>query len=322
MSKAMDLQRMPTVLTAIEELTAVPGPVFLAIGVFDGVHLGHRAVLMRTLEDARAAGGTAVAVTFDPHPAKVLRPERAPRLLTAHAHKLQLIRALGIETVLAIPFTAEFAVMPPEDFVVALHEACRPLREICVGHQWCFGRNRAGTLTLLGEMGRKLGFTEVGVPAVELDGLPISSTVIRHAVRDGELGLAERLLGRPYAILGTVVEGRKLGHALGFPTANLAAHNEQFPPDGVYAATARLGGRSLRAVVNLGSRPTIDAAGERTLEIHLLDFDGDIYGEDIEVAFRTLLRAEEKFPDVEALKAQIARDVERAREVLAGCAVG
>lgn len=305
-------------LHSIPELAAVPGPVYVAIGVFDGVHLGHQSVLLRALADSRAGQGTAVVVTFDPHPAKVLRPHKAPRLLTSTTHKLQLIRALGIQTALVIPFSVEFADMPPEDFVRQLYAACRPLREICVGHEWCFGRERKGNLEMLRRMGDLLGYDEVGVSAVRVDGEIVSSTRIRAAVETGDLDHVTRLLGRRYSILGTVAHGDQLGRSLGFPTANLSAHNEQFPPNGVYAVTAQWRDLSLKGVVNLGVRPTIaSASGERLLELHLFDFDQEIYGEDIEVTFLSCLRAEQKFSSVEALRAQIVQDVAEARRVLA-----
>jgi len=308
---------MPTVLRAIPDLATLPGPIYLAIGVFDGLHLGHRSVLLRALADARAGGGSAVAVTFDPHPAKILRPASAPRLLTASAHKVLLIKALGIQAILVIPFTARFAATAPADFVLGLHAACHPLREICVGHEWSFGRGRAGNLEMLRQMGDRLGFDEVGVPAVQVDGEIVSSTTIRAAVETGDLARAARLLGRDYSILGTVIRGDQLGRTLGFPTANLSAHNEQFPPNGVYAVTALWRDRPLKGVVNLGVRPTIGSAtGERLLELHLLDFDQKIYGEYVEVTFRLCLRPEQKFSTLDALKAQIARDVAEARRVL------
>jgi riboflavin kinase/FMN adenylyltransferase len=305
-------------LTAIPDLAAIPGPIYLAIGVFDGVHLGHQAVLARAIADAEAGGGKAVAVTFHPHPAKVLRPARAPHLLTATEHKVRLMKALGIHRVLIIPFTREFADTPAEDFVNDLHAACKPLKEICVGHEWCFGRGRSGNLEMLRRMGDQLGFDEVGVKAVQIDGKVISSTVIRAAIQAGDLARAARLLGREYSILGTVVRGDQIGRSIGFPTANLAAHNEQFPPDGVYAVTAERNGQLLKGVVNLGVRPTIaSATGERILELHLFDFAQEIYGEDIEVTFKQQLRGEQKFPDLDALKAQIARDAEAARKLMA-----
>lgn len=305
------------VLHSIEELTEVSGPVFLAIGVFDGVHLGHRAVIQRALSDAKQNGGRVVAVTFDPHPARVLRPEKAPRLLTATQHKLELIAALGVEHVLVITFTREFADMEAEQFIFQLHACCKPLREICVGYEWCFGKNRAGNLEMLKRLGDRLGFDEVGVPAVRADGEIVSSTLIRAAIEAGELARAARLLGRDYSVLGTVVKGDGIGKTLGFPTANLSAHNEQFPPNGVYAVEARIGERKQPGLVNIGVRPTIaHASGERLLELHLLDFHKEIYSTDVEVFFRQFLRAEKKFDSLDALRTQITADTAQARDFL------
>ncbi len=302
-------------LRSISDLSSVPGPVFLAIGVFDGVHLGHRAVIERVIADARAARGTPIVVTFDPHPVRVLRPEKAPRLLTSTPHKLRLIRALGIGHLLVIPFDLTFAGTPPEEFIRQLAAASKPLREICVGYEWSFGKGRAGNLEMLARLGAEMGFEEVGVPAVEIDGRIVSSTLIRQAVEAGDLADAARLLGREYTILGTVVEGRKLGRMIGFPTANLSAHNEQFPPNGVYAVEVlRNGDSPRRGVANIGVRPTVaEADGERVLEVHIFDFDAPLYGADLEIVFRRFLRPEMKFPSIDALRAQIARDAEDAR---------
>lgn len=305
------------VLRDIADLATVPGPVVLAIGVFDGVHLGHRAVIERAQSDALSAGGNAVVVTFDPHPIRVLRPAHAPRLLTSTPHKTRLIRELGVGHLLMLHFDEAFAATPPERFIQALHQHGRPLREICVGHEWSFGQNRAGNLQLLQRLGDQLGFDEVGVPAVQVDGEIVSSTLIRSAVQAGDLEKAARLLGRDYTVLGTVVAGDRLGRILGFPTANLSAHNEQFPPDGVYAVEALRGGKWHGGVVNIGVRPTVkEAGGQRLLELHLFDFDADIYGEDIEVVFRKFLRPETKFNGLEALQAQISRDAEAARQIV------
>jgi riboflavin kinase/FMN adenylyltransferase len=222
---------------------------------------------------------------------------------------------LGAQHLLVIPFDQAFATTPPEEFIHALAAACRPLREICVGHQWSFGKARAGNLDLLKTLGDRLGFDEVGVHAVQIGGEIVSSTLIRHAVERGELGMAARLLGREFTILGTVVEGEHLGKKLGFPTANLSAHNEQFPPNGVYVVDACRKMETLRGVVNIGVRPTIArASGERVLEVHLLDFAEEIYGEELELTFRTYLRPEQKFGSLEELRAQIARDVCAARK--------
>lgn len=305
---------MTHVLGSIGDLSRTPGPLFLAIGVFDGVHLGHRAVIERALADARNACGSAVVVTFDPHPVRVLRPQQAPRLLTSTPHKVRLIRALGVHELLIIPFDLAFAATPPEAFIRALAAAARPLREICVGFEWSFGKDRAGNLALLDRLGHELGFDEVGVPAVEIDGQVASSTLIRRVIECGDFATAARFLGREYTILGTVAEGARLGRTLGFPTANLSAHNEQFPPNGVYAVEIARGPQTLHGVANIGVRPTIaNAGGERVFEVHVFDFDEDLYGEDLEVSFRKFLRSEQKFGDLEALRSQIAADAAAAR---------
>ena len=303
------------ILRSISELSELPGPLFLAIGVFDGVHLGHQAVISTSAKHAKEAGGTPVVVTFDPHPVKVLRPNNAPHLLTATQHKIELIRDLGVAHLLVLHFDRAFAATSPEDFVRQLVDNSKPLCEICVGHEWSFGKGRAGNLALLKELGEIHGFHVIGVEAVKVNGEVVSSTAIRQAVEAGDLVKATQMLGREYTILGTVVRGEQLGRKLGFPTANLSAHSEQFPPNGVYVVEARLAGALYRGVANLGFRPTV-AAGkpERLLELHLFDLEREIYGEEIEVRFVRYLRPEQKFADVEALKAQIAADVRQARE--------
>jgi riboflavin kinase/FMN adenylyltransferase len=304
------------VIRAIVELAELPGPLFLAIGVFDGVHLGHQAVISTSARHAEEADGTPVVVTFDPHPAKVLRPEKAPRLLTATQHKIALIRELGVAHLLVVTFDRDFANTPPEEFVHQLVTHANPLREICVGHEWSFGKGRAGNLALLQKLGAEDHFNVVGIKPVAVNGTVVSSTEIRHAVETGDLARAAEMLGREYTILGTVKRGAQLGRQLGFPTANLSAHSEQFPPNGVYVCEARLGDEVFRAVANLGVRPTVSGGNpERLLELHLFDLDRDIYGQDVEVRFTRYLRAEQKFESLDELKAQIARDVEAARRV-------
>lgn len=305
------------ILRAIPELSRLSGPLFTAIGVFDGVHLGHQAVISTSARHAKEAGGTPVVVTFDPHPAKVLRPEKAPHLLTATQHKIALIRDLGVEHLLVVPFDRAFAATPPDEFVWQLVEHSKPLRQICVGHEWAFGKNRAGNLALLQKLGAQHHFDVIGIKPVAVNGTVVSSTAIRTAVERGDLAKAAEMLGREYTILGTVKEGAQLGRKLGFPTANLSAHSEQFPPNGVYVAEAMLEGARFRGVANLGYRPTVSGEQpERLLELHLFDLNRDIYGEDVEVRFGRYLRPEQKFGNLEELKAQIARDVEAARRVL------
>ena len=259
-----------------------------------------------------------MVVTFDPHPAKVLRPEDAPHLLTAREHKISLIRSLGVAHLLVVEFSREFAATAPDDFVRSLVDNSKPLREICVGHEWSFGRNRSGNLALLKKLGAELNFEVVGIPPVMVNGNVVSSTAVRLAVEEGDFDKAASMLGRPYSIVGTVTGGEKLGKQFGFPTANLSAHSEQFPPDGVYLAEAWMDGVLYHGVVNLGIRPTV-AKGEpqRVLEIHLLDFNDDIYGKDVEVRFLQYLRPEKKFPTVEALTRQIEADVQLARKLCA-----
>jgi riboflavin kinase / FMN adenylyltransferase len=302
------------ILRSVPELSHLPGPLFLAIGVFDGVHLGHQAVISTSAEHARAENGTAVVVTFDPHPEKVLRPEKAPHLLTATEHKIALIRRLGVRHLLIIPFDTQFAATEPEDFVHQLVQYSKPLREICVGHQWSFGKNRRGNLQLLTKLGANFDFNVVGIRPVTINGEIVSSTTIRRAVAAGDLKKAAAMLGREYTILGTVVHGDDLGKKIGFPTANLSAHSEQFPPNGVYFAEAKLEGVIYPGVVNLGYRPTVSSGkSDRVLEIHLLDFKREIYGRDLELRFVRYLRPEKKFENVDALLRQIERDVQQAR---------
>lgn len=302
------------VLPSISELADVAGPVVIAAGVFDGFHLGHRAVIDRAIAGARAAGGTPVVVTFDPHPAAVLRPQSAPPLLTSTRHKIRLLADAGIAHVLVLGFDAAFAAQPPEIFIQALADACRPLREICVGEDWAFGKDRAGNLSLLTVLGKKLGFTATGHLPVIVDGKAVSSTAIRAAVESGALAEAARLLGREFSVLGTVIEGRRLGRTLGFPTANVRPESEQLPPNGVYAVRVLIDGKSHAGIANVGVRPTVSNEGvQRLVEVHLFDFSGDLYDCDIEVFFGRFVRPEQKFPDLDALRAQIASDVASVR---------
>jgi riboflavin kinase/FMN adenylyltransferase len=309
---------MMEILGTIPELSHLSGPLFLAIGVFDGVHLGHQAVISTSAEHARSANGTPVVVTFDPHPEKILRPEKAPHLLTATPHKIALIRTLGVRHLLIIRFNRHFAATEPEDFVQQLVLHSKPLREICVGHEWSFGKNRRGNLELLTKLGAMFHFNVVGFRPVTVDGQIVSSTTIRGAVEAGDLKKAAAMLGREYTIWGTVVHGDDLGKKIGFPTANLSAHSEQFPPNGVYLAEAILDGERLPGVVNLGFRPTMSGGkSDRVLEIHLFDFERDIYGKDLQLRFLRYLRPEKKFENVDALVRQIGRDVRQARELAA-----
>ena len=300
------------VFTDMDGLAALRGPLVVAAGVFDGMHLGHQAVLRAALDSARAEGGTALAMTFDPHPSKILRPENASRLLTSTRHKLRLIGEFGIPDALVVPFDETFAAVEAEDFLQKLCSSARNLARICVGKGWRFGHARRGDAELLRQLGPELGFETTEVEPVTIGGTVVSSTLIRQAVESGDLESARRFLGRDYSVLGTVIRGDGLGKKLGFPTANLAAHNEQFPPEGVYAVRVDADSGAIPGVANIGTRPTTKTNGERLLEVHLIGFSGDLYGRDIEAKFLRFLRPEKKFPDLDALRAQIALDVRSA----------
>ncbi len=309
-------------LREIEDLGGLRGPLHLAIGVFDGVHHGHQAVISaaRETRDQSESGGDLVVVTFDPHPVQVLSPQNAPRLLTATTHKVQILeRYLKIRHVLAVNFTREFAEQPGGEFIEALVEAASEggVGSIAVGESWKFGKGRSGNVELLRELGEKHGFAVNGVETVLVDGMKVSSTRIREAVAAGDFEVAKTLLGRSYTVFGTVIEGRKLGRTIGFPTANLTVHSEQLPPTGVYAVRATGYGDSWDGVGNLGYRPTVEGGKvKRLLEVHLFGLEHEIYGEELEIEFVSFLRAEQKFEGIEELKTQIGRDVEAAKDCL------
>ena len=303
------------VLRSIDALSTLPGPLALAVGVFDGIHLGHQEVIRAAQEHATQHHGTAVVVTFDPHPTQVLRPGSAPKLLCGPRHQQLILAQTGIACLLACPFTTETARTPARDFIQQLVGAARPLGCISVGYTWSFGHGREGNIHLLMEMGQEHGFAVYGVPPLKIDAQVVSSTLIREAVSQGDFSKAALLLGRDYSVFGTVIEGQRLGRQLGFPTANVDVENEQLPPLGVYAVEARIDTQWLPAVANLGRRPTVAADAEPSLEVHLLDWSGDLYGKDLEVRFTRRLRSEMKFNGLEELKAQIARDIVAARDI-------
>jgi riboflavin kinase / FMN adenylyltransferase len=299
---------MPIRIDKLEELAAQDEPLHLALGVFDGVHVGHRAVIARAVEAARKEGGKAFVVTFDPHPIRVIAPEKAPAsLLATLDEKAAVVKALGVDGLLVIHFDMAFAGMNAEEFVRKLLAA--DVRTIAVGEDWRFGSKRSGDVAMLRRMGGELDFQLEAVPPVMWDGERISSTRIRQAIRDGNFDAVEEMLGRPYELCGTVIEGRKLGRGLGFPTANLRLGERQTPRDGVWAV--RVDGK-WEGVANLGTRPTVDGS-ERLLEVHLFDFSGDLYGKELRVRFGKFLRAERKFDSVDELREQIGKDAEEAR---------
>ena len=302
----------------MDELSRLAGPVALAIGVFDGLHRGHQEVVRAAVDHARQHRGTAVLMTFDPHPAVVLAPQKAPQRLTSARHQEVLAGAMGVSVVLACPFNREVAGLSADTFIAELVKACRPLGCIAVGYDWCFGRGREGNVHRLLDAGAEAGFAVYGVPAVkdEQTGQVISSTWVREAVRVGDLATAERLLGRRFGYYGMVEVGRQMGRELGFPTANLRLESEVHPPEGVYACRVRIADHWWGAVCNLGRRPTVEAAGTVLLEAHVLEWTGDLYGQEVEVVLEEFVRPEQRFAHLEALKAQIALDTAKARQLL------
>jgi riboflavin kinase / FMN adenylyltransferase len=282
------------------------------IGNFDGLHRGHRAILDRVLARATLTGGSSLLVTFDPHPLKVLAPERAPRLITTRRQKLSLLEDAGLDFVLILPFTMELAAVEAETFVRGHLQEGLHVREVYVGANFNFGRGRAGNADLLVRLCTGLGIHAERVPEVLALGSPISSSRIRRAVLSGEVELARDLLGRPFCIEGTVIHGAGRGTGLGFPTANLAAAHDLIPQDGVYVTETLLEGAPHASVTNIGSRPTFGEAS-RVVESHLLQAPGDLYGHAVEVRFLARLRQELKFESPQALIDQVRRDVEKAR---------
>lgn len=300
-------------MDSLQGLGQMENPLHLALGVFDGVHLGHRVVIEAAVQGARQSGGVAGVVTFEPHPIQILAPEKAPRrILASLRHKERLMEALGVSLMVVIPFTVEFAGREARAFAADLFTGAPDLRQVTVGEDWKFGHDRVGTVPLLRAWGAEHGVVVDAAAPVMMDGERISSTRIRQAIRDGNMAAAAAMLGRPFTVFGTVAHGRQLGGRIGVPTANIEVGGEQLPPDGVYVVKAEVAGVMRAGVGNLGMRPTVGAA-RRLLEVHLFDFEGDLYGQEMEVWFGEYLREEEKFSDVEALKVQIGKDLTRAR---------
>ena len=305
------------VVTGLEELRARhPKPV-ITIGNFDGVHRGHQALFAKAVERAREIGGTALAMTFEPHPMRVLRPATNIPLITPLEQKLKLIAGCDIDVTLCVRFDENFAKLSADDFVDKLLAARLKAAEIVVGYDFAFGRKGLGDVELLRTKGEKWGFQVHEVPKVMVDGRPVSSTRVRQMVGDGDLKAARHLLGRHYQVAGQVVTGHgRGGKLLGFPTANLRVCDELLPGAGVYAVMVELAdGAKVMGVNNIGSNPTFEDGG-LNVETHLLDYKGDLYGRDIVLHFVERLREEKRFDGWEELAAQIGRDVDKARQVL------
>ncbi len=284
----------------------------LALGNFDGLHRGHQKIVERIRRSAADRGTTALVLTFDPHPPRIVRPDKAPPLLMTMPQKLAALERAGLQGVAVVRFTEAFSRLSPEQFVRQVLVDWLRVSEVWVGADFLFGHERAGTFSTLRSLGQQFGFKAEKIDPVRYKEFVVSSTRIRRLVAEGRVDEAGALLGHHYAIDGLITPGAGRGRTLGFPTANLSTDNELVPPTGVYATTAELHGTRWPAVTNIGVRPTFEAAGALSIETHLLGLDAEVYGAQLSLSFIQRLRDERKFPDVDALREQIAADVRRA----------
>jgi riboflavin kinase/FMN adenylyltransferase len=295
---------------------SIPCPILL-MGNFDGIHLGHQALLRRAIDDAKGMGGRSVVLTFEPHPLKVLAPQRAPRLILTHKDKMTLLQSFGVDAVIVQTFDAAFAGVEADEFIREYLVRRIGVRKMWVGKDLRFGKGRKGRVEDLMRRGKEAGF-EIGViEPIQLGGHRVSSSRIRTLIEQGEVRAAGNYLGRYHFISGRVVSGHGRGRHLGYPTANIVARTEVLPLDGIYASIVQAGGRQWRSVTSLGLNPTF-GAGPRTIESYIFDFDGDLYGQAVKLFFVERIRAEKKFSSVELLVEQIQLDVASAQEILRG----
>lgn len=285
----------------------------LALGNFDGVHRGHRKILDRVCRVAAERGSTPIVMTFDPHPPRVVRPDKAPPLIMTKAQKLEAIGQAGLQGAAIVRFTADLSHWDPDTFVQRVLVDWLRVADVWVGANFLFGHDRTGNFSLLRVLGARYGFRADKIDPIRYKDFVVSSTRIRRLLSEGRVDEAGALLGRQFAIDGTVVQGAMRGRAIGFPTANLATDNELLPPHGVYATTLTIDGVVRSSVTNIGVRPTVDETGALSIETHVFDFDGDLYGKAVRLGFVQRLRDERRFESLDALKAQIAADSERAR---------
>ncbi len=294
-----------------------PGPHSVTIGNFDGVHRGHLRLLEQTRERARELGLFAAAVTFEPHPQALFPGKAAPPRLTPLPRKLELLEAAGLDTVLVLPFTRSLASLDAGEFIRGVLMRGLSLRHLAIGYDYALGKDRHGSHDILQRLGREYGFSVEQIPPLVVNGEVVSSSRIRETLANGQVEEAARLLGRPHSITGTVIHGLGRGKHLGFPTVNLSQEDAMLPKEGVYAASAELApgnGSMYKAIVNIGRNPTFGDS-PLSLEAHLLDFSEDIYGYSVRLHFIRRVRDEVRFPNADALKQQLARDMREAREL-------
>ncbi len=304
------------VIRSIGNIPAGQRCAVVTIGNFDGIHLGHQLIFRRLSEEARREKCPAVVITFEPHPKMILHPERRPfYLITSPEEKIRLLADLDMDTLILIPFTLEYARTTAEEFVRGVLWEKLHIRKIIIGHDYTFGRGKEGNESFLTAFGERLGFAVEVMNAVQVGGMTVSSTRIREAILAGEVGVAATLLGRPYNLSGRVIPGHRRGVSLGFPTANIEPDKELVPPRGVYAVQILLEGNRRPGGLNIGFNPTFDDQ-KLSIEVHIFDFNEDIYGKTLDILFIERLRDEVRFASPGELITQIERDIARAREIL------
>jgi riboflavin kinase/FMN adenylyltransferase len=296
------------------ENAEIARPTVLTLGVFDGLHLGHQLIMTTIVERGRAIGAVPTVITFEPHPRAVLHPESAPPLLQTFDQKIEALGVLGIEQTIIIHFDQAFSQIRAEDFLSNVVVGRLQAKEVYLGRGFFFGHNREGNIELLRRVSTSLGFVADEVPEVRLGGQRIGSTRIRELLLNGRVNLARRMLGRPYGVEGPVVRGDERGATLGFPTANVHPHNRVIPRGGVYVTATLIDGQWRRSVTNIGTRPTFGEALEPSVETHVMNWSGDLYGDVVRVRFLHRLRDEKKFGSIDELTVQIGRDVARAED--------
>lgn len=304
-------------ITDLNKITTRFTNSIITLGNFDGLHLGHQELIKMVINRAKETGAVSLVVTFRPHPLKILAPEKCPPLISIYEEKIQLFEKFGIDVLVKIPFTVDFSMITPRNFVKNILCDLLGAKEIFVGHNYRFGRGREGNIQKLKEFGKEFGFSIREVEQLSIDGEIISSTRIRHLLKDGEVEYAGRLLNRHYAIMGIIVKGDGRGRDLGFPTANIAPKHAIIPADGVYAVRLFVREKYYDGIANIGLCPTFNKK-ELTVEVHIFDFNEDIYGEEITLYFIRKIREEKKFNNATALIQQINTDIADAKSIIAG----
>jgi riboflavin kinase/FMN adenylyltransferase len=296
--------------------TDLPRGCVATIGNFDGLHIGHQEIIRQVVESARAAERPSAVITFHPHPLSIVAPDRVPKQILTIAQKEEIIRSLGVDALLIVPFTHEFSRMTAERFVHDFLVGALQVAEVRIGRDFCFGAGREGNLAMLEEAGTRLGFRVQGVGEVQSHGMRVSSSIVRDAIEKGAIHAVTAALGRTYFIDGRVATGRRLGRKIGFPTVNVDSANDLFPGSGVYVTVSRFESfsRSFESVTNIGVRPTLYENYATTIESHILDFDSNVYGDTVRVYFHALLRREQQFRSALELTNQIRLDIEKSRE--------